>query len=349
PSPSGRDLAEAGLVAPPWPEPWGRGADPVHQLIIDDELARARVRRPVNPIGIGWAGPTILLAGTPEQKESYLLRLLAGEDLWCQLFSEPGVGSDLASLTTRAVRDGDEWVVTGQKIWTSLAQFARYGILIARTDPDVPKHKGITYFLIDMEQPGVDVRPLREMTGEAAFNEVFFSEARVPDANRLGGLGEGWRVAMTTLANERDPGNPGVASGGGSVIGRPDLQVTVAEYRRQQAAGSDAMSLAIAGGIAEVLDRLAARFDRRDDAVMRQRRAAIASSRLTQRWTTQRAKANARAGQAPGPETSTLKLGGSALGRSVRDAGLALMGPHGMLLGDDAPEGGLFHKYALFV
>src|SRR5690606_2144754 len=134
PRPTGRQLAEAGLVAPHWPAPWGRDADPVHQLIIDDELRRAGVRRPNNMIGIGWAGPTILLAGTDEQKERYLFPLLAGEEIWCQLFSEPGAGSDLASLTTRAVRDGDEWVVTGQKIWTSLAQSSQFGILIARTD-----------------------------------------------------------------------------------------------------------------------------------------------------------------------------------------------------------------------
>ena len=135
PRPSGRQLAEAGFVAPHWPRPWGLDADPIHQLIVDDELRRARVSRPSNPIGIGWAGPTILHAGTPEQQERHLFGLLSGEDIWCQLFSEPGAGSDLASLTTRAVRDGDEWIVNGQKVWTSLAQHARYGILIARTNP----------------------------------------------------------------------------------------------------------------------------------------------------------------------------------------------------------------------
>ncbi len=139
PSPSGRELAEAGYVAPHWPRPWGLDADPIHQLIIDDELAKAEVRRPVNPIGIGWAAPTILYAGTKEQKDRYLWPILAGEEFWCQLFSEPGSGSDLANLGTRAVRDGDEFVVNGQKIWTSGAQYARFGILIARTDPDLPE------------------------------------------------------------------------------------------------------------------------------------------------------------------------------------------------------------------
>jgi alkylation response protein AidB-like acyl-CoA dehydrogenase len=143
PTPSGRELAEAGYVVPHWPPPWGLGADPIHQLIVDEELARAGVRRPVNPIGIGWAGPTILYGGSEAQQQRYLLPLLAGEEFWCQLFSEPGAGSDLANLGTRALRDGDEWVVNGQKIWTSGAQFARFGILLARTDPDAPKHKGI--------------------------------------------------------------------------------------------------------------------------------------------------------------------------------------------------------------
>ena len=144
PKPSGSTLAKAGYVAPHWPAPWGLAADPIHQLIIDDELNRAAVRRPTNPIGIGWAGPTLLYAGTQEQKDRYLDRLLSGEDFWCQLFSEPGSGSDLASLGTRALRDGDEFIVNGQKIWTSGAQHAKYGILIARTDPDLPKHKGIS-------------------------------------------------------------------------------------------------------------------------------------------------------------------------------------------------------------
>ncbi|MFM2183516.1 MAG: hypothetical protein RJB61_1810, partial [Actinomycetota bacterium] len=147
PRPSGRQLAEAGYVAPHWPSPWGLDADPVHQLVIDDELARAGVRRPVNPIGIGWAGPTLVHAGTEAQRQRYLVPMLAGEEMWCQLFSEPGAGSDLASLGTRAVRDGDEFVVNGQKIWTSLAQYSKFGILISRTDPDAPKHRGISYFI----------------------------------------------------------------------------------------------------------------------------------------------------------------------------------------------------------
>ncbi|MFZ4519603.1 MAG: acyl-CoA dehydrogenase family protein [Microthrixaceae bacterium] len=203
PSPGGRALAEAGWVAPHWPAPWGREADPIHQLVIDEELRRAGVSRPSNPIGIGWAGPTILAAGTDEQKDRHLMGLLSGEDIWCQLFSEPGAGSDLANLGTRAVRDGDEWVVSGQKIWTSLAHHSRYGILLARTDPDVPKHKGITYFICPMDAPGIEIRPIVEMTGGHTFNEVFLDEVRIPHEHVVGDVNDGWRLAKVTLANER--------------------------------------------------------------------------------------------------------------------------------------------------
>jgi alkylation response protein AidB-like acyl-CoA dehydrogenase len=203
PSPTGRDLAHAGFVAPHWPEPWGLAADPIHQLVIDDEMRRAGVRRPVNPIGIGWAGPTILQAGTDAQRERHLFPLLSGEELWCQLFSEPGAGSDLASLMTRAVRDGDEWVVTGQKVWTSLAHVARFGILIARTDPDASKQQGISYFICPMDTPGITVRPIIEMTGQHLFNEVFLDEVRIPAENLVGEVHGGWALAKVTLANER--------------------------------------------------------------------------------------------------------------------------------------------------
>ena len=145
-----------------------------------------------NAIGFGMGAPTIVTHGTEEQKQRYLRPLFTGEEMWCQLFSEPGAGSDVAGLSTRADRDGDEWIVNGQKVWTSLAHFAKWGLLVARTNPDVEKHKGLTYFVLDMHQPGVEVRPLRQMTGDAEFNEVYFTNARVPDANRLGDIGEGW-------------------------------------------------------------------------------------------------------------------------------------------------------------
>ncbi|MGK2948235.1 MAG: acyl-CoA dehydrogenase family protein [Acidimicrobiales bacterium] len=203
PSPTGRQLAEAGYVAPHWPRPWGLDADPIHQILIDEELKAAGVTRPSNTIGIGWAGPTILHGGTDAQKERYLFPLLAAEEIWCQLFSEPGSGSDLASLATRAVRDGDEWVVTGQKIWTSLAQFSSHGILIARTEPDAPKHEGISYFICPMDAPGVEIRPIIEMTGSHTFNEVFLDEVRLPAENLVGEVNRGWGLAKVTLGNER--------------------------------------------------------------------------------------------------------------------------------------------------
>jgi alkylation response protein AidB-like acyl-CoA dehydrogenase len=203
PSPTGRQLAEAGYVAPHWPKPWGLDADAIHQLIIDEELKRAGVRRPQNMIGIGWGGPTILHAGTDEQKERYLLPLLAGEEIWCQLFSEPGAGSDLANLRTRAVRDGDEYVVNGQKIWTSMGHLAQFGILIARTDADAPKHQGISYFICPMKTPGIEVHPIVEMTGAHMFNEVFFTDVRIPAANLVGEENQGWSLAKVTLGNER--------------------------------------------------------------------------------------------------------------------------------------------------
>ena len=174
------------------------------QNVVDEELAGTPDNDPRRiGIGLGMAAPTILAFGTDEQKQRYLRPLWTGEEVWCQLFSEPGAGSDLAALGTRAVRDGDDWLVTGQKVWTSSAHTARFGILVARHDPDLPKHAGLTYFILDMTDPGVEVRPLRQITGEAEFNEVFMTSARVPDANRLGAVGEGWKVAQTTLMNER--------------------------------------------------------------------------------------------------------------------------------------------------
>jgi alkylation response protein AidB-like acyl-CoA dehydrogenase len=203
PSPTGAELAERGLVAPHWPAPWGLGADAAAQLAIDEELRAAGVARPSNPIGIGWAGPTIIEGGTEAQQRRWLPRLLSGEDFWCQLFSEPDAGSDLASLRTRAVRDGDEWVVTGQKIWTSYAHVAAYGILLARTDPDAEPHQGISYFVCPMDAAGITVRPLVDMTGDHTFNEVFLDEVRIPADHLIGSVNGGWRLAKVTLGNER--------------------------------------------------------------------------------------------------------------------------------------------------
>jgi alkylation response protein AidB-like acyl-CoA dehydrogenase len=199
-----RTLADGGWAAVQWPREYGgRGATLTQSAIFFEELARSNAPLPANVLGLLLAGPTIMVWGTPEQKERFLPPILTAEEIWCQGFSEPDAGSDLASLKTRAVRDGDDWVITGQKVWTSGAQFSKWCMLVARTDTEAPKHKGLTYFLMDMEQDGVQVVPLRQITGEAEFNELFIDGARIPDENVLGGVGNGWKVALTTLMNER--------------------------------------------------------------------------------------------------------------------------------------------------
>jgi alkylation response protein AidB-like acyl-CoA dehydrogenase len=199
-----RKLHDAGWAGVSWPTEYGgRGATLVEQAIYNEEFVRAQAPSAANVLGLAMGGPTVIAHGTDEQKRRYLEPILSAEEIWCQGFSEPGSGSDLASVKTRAVRDGDEWVVTGQKVWTTLAHHAKWCMLVARTDPDAPKHQGLTYFLMDMEQEAVQVRPLRQITGEAEFNELFMEEARIPDANIVGGEGNGWAVAITTLMHER--------------------------------------------------------------------------------------------------------------------------------------------------
>jgi alkylation response protein AidB-like acyl-CoA dehydrogenase len=199
-----RRLYDAGWAAPSWPAEYGgRGASLTESAIYFEEIGRARVPLPANVLGILLGGPTLMVWGTPEQKERYLPPILSAEEIWCQGFSEPDAGSDLAALKTRAVLSDGEWVVTGQKVWTSGAQYSKWCMLVARTDADAPKHKGLTYFLLDMEQEGVVVRPLRQITGEPEFNELFIDGARIPPENVVGGVGNGWKVALTTLMNER--------------------------------------------------------------------------------------------------------------------------------------------------
>jgi alkylation response protein AidB-like acyl-CoA dehydrogenase len=183
----------------------GLGLDPGFQDLVDERLIAARAPQNLlrNMMGVGMAGPTLIAFGTEAQQRRLLRPTFTCEEIWCQMFSEPGAGSDVASLSTSAVRDGDEWVVNGQKVWTSMAHVARWGLLLVRTDPDVPKHRGLSYFYVDMHQDGVEVRPLRQMTGEAEFNEIFFTDARIPDSQRIGGVGDGWNVAIATLMNER--------------------------------------------------------------------------------------------------------------------------------------------------
>jgi alkylation response protein AidB-like acyl-CoA dehydrogenase len=199
-----RRLYDAGWAAPAWPvEYGGRGATLTGSAIYYEEIGRARVPLAANTLGLLLGGPTLMVWGTDEQKERYLPPILSAEEIWCQGFSEPDAGSDLAAVKTRAVKNGDEWVITGQKVWTSGAQYSKWCMLVARTDSEVAKHKGLTYFLMDMEQDAVQVLPLRQITGEAEFNELFIEEAKIPDANVIGGVGNGWKVALTTLMNER--------------------------------------------------------------------------------------------------------------------------------------------------
>ncbi len=199
-----RLLAEAGWGAIMWPEQYGgRGLGPIEQVVWNEELARAGITETTLMGGIAMAGPTIIAYGNDEQKSRFLEPTLRGELMWCQLFSEPSAGSDLAGLRTRAERDGDEWVINGQKVWSTFADHADWGFIIARTDPSLPKRKGLSYFLVDMKTPGIEVRPLRDMSGGVHFNEVFLDDVRIPDANRLGEQGQGWPIARTTLLHER--------------------------------------------------------------------------------------------------------------------------------------------------
>ena len=203
---------EAGWACIRWPSEYGgRGASAMEQVIWNQEESSFRVPAGVFAIGQGMAAPTMMAWATEEQKRRYLPPLASGEHIWCQLFSEPAGGSDLAALRTRAEKDGDEWVINGQKIWTSGAHYSDYAILVVRTDPEVPKHKGLTYFFIDMKSPGIEIKPIRQISGESNFNEVYFTDVRVPDEQRLGAVGQGWQVAITTLMNER----LAIGSGGG--------------------------------------------------------------------------------------------------------------------------------------
>jgi alkylation response protein AidB-like acyl-CoA dehydrogenase len=248
-------LAEAGLQAPHWPKPHGRGAGPAEQLLIDQELESAGVARPDLVIG-WWAAPTILEYGSPEQIEQFVPATLRGDFIWCQLFSEPGAGSDLASLRTKAVRVDSAvgkpgWKLTGQKVWTSAAHKAAWGVCLARTDPDAPKHKGITYFLVDMKAPGVDIRPLREITGDNLFNEVFFDDVFVPDEMVVGAVNDGWKLARTTLANER------VAMSHGTALGNPmeELLKTVATLEFDVAGQDQLGALIVSAQVGSLLDQ----------------------------------------------------------------------------------------------
>jgi alkylation response protein AidB-like acyl-CoA dehydrogenase len=302
-----RRLAEGGYVVPHWPRPWGLDASPAEQLEIDEAMRELRVPRPMNPIGIGWAGPTLLVAGSDEQRAQWLPGILDGSQIWCQLFSEPAAGSDLAGLTTQAVRDGDEFVVNGQKVWTTLAHIARFGILLARTDPDAEQHLGITYFVVDMHTPGIEVRPLVQMTGTHEFNEVFFTDVRVPAANVVGVEHDGWRLAKVTLGNERVS-----LSGEGALWGRGPTAADVVSLVRAH------------GGTG--------------DAILRQRVAQLYIEAELLRLIRLRTVSARVRGLEPGPEASVRKALSDEHGQHVMAMAKELTGTYG-LLDDRGPYG----------
>lgn len=306
-------LAEHGWAGVTWPREFGgRGGTPAEGAIFAEEANGRGLPTGAFAVGVGMAGPTIIAHGTTEQKARYLPPMLRGEEVWCQLFSEPGAGSDLAGLSTRAERDGDEWVVNGQKVWTSGAQFSDYGILLARTDLDAPKHRGISYFLIDMHQPGIETRPLRQITGASHFSEVFFTDARVAHSALLGEKNAGWGVAMTTLANER-------TFMGGHSSG-PTLNDLLAL----------AQSLGVTG-----------------DPVVRQGLAAAYTRKQVMGYLGMQVRTATSQGRQPGPGASVLKVMAAWNMKGNAELALAMEGPAGMLAGHDAPEAGRWQQHFL--
>ncbi len=348
------DLAAAGWAFPHWPgKHGGRGLSRDDTRIVGEELAAAGAVAPPGGLGQMMGGPVTIDFGTDDQQERWLMPLASGQEGWCQLFSEPGAGSDLASVQTRAVRDGDVWVVNGQKVWTSGALTASRGMLVARTNPDAPKHRGITYFIIDMDQPGIEIRPLKQMNGGATFNEVFFSDALVSHDAILGGVDTGWQVAVATLAYERQ----GLGSRGapnGIVAGTPGpkaghleqpMTELIARARADQAAAERGQA---ARSPKAVID-LARRMGVAADPVIRQGLADLYAFAEVQRFTALRARAAAQRGRQPGPEVSIAKLAASEQGRRARDLSMAILGARGMLMGSDAPDDGMFQQLALSV
>jgi alkylation response protein AidB-like acyl-CoA dehydrogenase len=306
--------AEAGWVCITWPKEYGgRGGTAIQSVIWGQEEAKFKTPPPIFSIGLGMCGPTILAHGTDAQKKRWIPKLVTGEEIWCQLFSEPAAGSDLAGLRSTAVRDGDQWVVNGQKIWTTGAQFSDWGILVVRTDPNAAKHAGLSYFVVDMHSPGIEVRKITQINRATGFNEVFFSDVRIPDENRLSAVGDGWRVALTTLMNER------ASIGGGGGGGNPF---------------ADLMKLARS---VEIDGRPAL-----EDASVRQRLADFYVRRKGLEYTSYRTLTALSRGQTPGPEASLGKLVGAPLMQQMGAFGMELAGLSGALNGRAAPEAGVW-------
>jgi len=317
-----RKLYEAGLVGVTWPKAYGGYEQHVtHQVIAMEEFARSGAPDHMNVIGLGMAGPTIIAHGTEEQKQRFVKRILTAEDMWCQGFSEPGAGSDLAGLSTRAVKDGNEYVINGQKVWSSLAHIADFCILVTRTDPNAGRHHGLTYFLLDMHLPGVDVRPLKQITGDSEFNEIFFNDVRVPEEAVIGGEGNGWAVAITTLMNER--ASLGIAL---------TVRLEVALRKLVELAKSTKQNGSTAA----------------DDPVIRDRIGQFWSELQALRFTNYRSFSKFLQTGMPGPEGSTAKLVWSETNQRLTKLALEIEGPYAMLSGGDhAVDDGYWQRWQL--
>ena len=340
-------LADSGWGCPSWPVEWfGRGLSAADSDLVQDEFRRAGAVGVAQGGGTTLAAVTLLEHGSDEQKQYLLRPIITGEDTWCQLFSEPGSGSDLAGLTTRADRDGDEWILNGQKVWTTSAHHARYGMLLARTDWGVSKHGGITYFVLEMQQPGVVVRPLRQMNGHASFNEVFLTDARVSQANVVGGVGNGWTVALTTLAHERRLAD-GMRSLARSSRGEGRI------YDEQRVELASVMEpykwYPQRAGRVDMLAERAVQTGRISDPVVRQSVARALIMARTAEWTARRAKAARALGRPPGAEGSLGKLAASNVARAASRAHALISGADAMLSGADGPADGLIAEILISV
>jgi alkylation response protein AidB-like acyl-CoA dehydrogenase len=304
-----RELHAAGWAGVSWPTEYGgRGATLVEQAIFNEETVRSQTPQVANVLGLAMGGPTVIAHGTEAQRRRFLPPILSAEEIWCQGFSEPDSGSDLASLKTRAVRDGEEWVVTGQKVWTTFAHHAKWCMLVARTDPDAPKHKGLTYFLMDMEQDAVQIRPLVQITGEAEFNELFIDQARIPDENIVGREGEGWAVAITTLMHER-----ATLAFGLQVAVQIALGELVEKARSSRGNGASASQ----------------------DPVIRQRLAQLLIEAEVLRLNAYRGLSAIMRSGVPGPEGSLGKWHWSDVNQSLTELAMDIAGPHAMSTEDD--------------
>jgi len=319
-----RAIGEAGWAMPEWEVAYsGAGLDSDQAAIVEEIKDDYRVPRSFNILGFGLAAPTLREWATEEQKQLFLGGMAQGE-WWCQLFSEPGNGSDIAGLAMKAERDGDEWIVNGQKVWTSGAHMSRWGMLIARTNPEQPKHKGITYFILDMQAPGVDVRPLKQITGDAEFNEVFLSDVRVPDAHRIGPVGEGWAIAQTTLLNERVALSGAFGGGAQRRRRRPaDDAPKKQDDPRSRPVGAGMIS---GGTVIDGLIREAKATGKWNDPVVRDRIVDLYITGRVSALNIQRAAAKRKAGQQPGPEGSIAKLFGTEFNMAAQILSVDLMG-----------------------